>query len=77
MKVFETLSEPPAEFRKRAEIEEGSDDGIQMSTLTITKSQLDDRKVYICQVKITEQNQLDINYQIPGQTGKGGGNRGL
>ena len=27
------------------------DDGIQMSTLTITKSQLADRKVYICQVK--------------------------
>ena len=49
--VFETLSEPPAEFRKRAEIEESMDDGIQMSTLTITKSQLADRKVYICQVK--------------------------
>ena len=68
MKVFETLSEPPAEFRKRAEIEESSDDGIQMSTLTITKSQLADRKVYICQVKSRSNKNLinidDMNNQI-------------
>ena len=51
IKEFETLSDPPAEFSKRAEIEESTDDGIPMSTLTITKSQLADRKVYICQVK--------------------------
>jgi len=57
--VFETLSEPPAEFRKRAEIEEGVDDGIQMSTLTITKSQLDDRKVYICQAKLEKAETID------------------
>ena len=65
MKVFETLSEPPAEFRKRAEIEEGMDDGIQMSTLTITKSQLADRKVYICQVK-SNLNQLRCDYDKVG-----------
>ena len=76
MKVFETLSEPPAEFRKRAEIEEGMDDGIQMSTLTITKSQLGDRKVYICQVKSNLNNQNAVNFdnQIPGEAGKGGSN---
>ena len=75
MKVFETLSEPPAEFRKRAEIEEGMDDGIQMSTLTITKSQLADRKVYICQVKSRSNNiNIEINNEIPGEAGKGGDN---
>jgi len=57
--VFETLSEPPAEFRKRAEIEEGMDDGIQMSTLTITKSQLADRKVYICQAKLEKAEEIE------------------
>ena len=78
MKVFETLSEPPAEFRKRAEIEESMDDGIQMSTLTITKSQLADRKVYICQVKSRSNNiNIEINNEIPGEAGKGGDNCGL
>jgi len=57
--VFETLSEPPAEFRKRAEIEESMDDGIQMSTLTITKSQLADRKVYICQAKLEKAETIE------------------
>ena len=74
MKVFETLSEPPAEFRKRAEIEESMDDGIQMSTLTITKSQLADRKVYICQVKSRSNINIEFNNEIPGEAGKGGGN---
>ena len=68
------MSEPPAEFRKRAEIEESINDGIQMSTLTITKSQLADRKVYICQVKSRSNIDIEINNEIPGQAGKGGDN---